>query len=162
MSSSPGADFYQLSKVLKAAGRTKMRSELGKRIRKAGKPMVQVVHDAARAELPRRGGLNEVIAKRPVRVVTRTGRDPGIKLVMPKTQSGYLFGDIQHPVFEKDKDTRKSRKGQPGETKWVPQHIGPGEWFDGSIVEHSDLVRGPLEEAIQSVVDDIVGEARRR
>jgi hypothetical protein len=144
--SGPGDDFYRLSKALKAAGNKKMRSQLNQRIKKAAEPMKQVVRDAARAELPKKGGLNETVAARKINVSPRTGRDPGIKLVMPKTQPGYLFGDIKHPVFEKDKAGRKERKTAGDKSvKWVEQHIGPGEWFDDKIVERSDLVRDQLE-----------------
>lgn len=151
-------DFYRLSKALKASGHKEMRKTLNQRMRRAGKPMIAVVRQAALEELPKGGGLNEVIAKRPIRVTTRTGQDPGIKLVMPKTQPGYLFGDIKHPVFERDKEHRglKSAFGEVAQAPWVEQHIGPGEWFDDTIVKNSDIVRTGIEQGVQSVIDDII------
>lgn len=149
-------DFLKLSKALKAAGHTKMRNELNKRMREAGKPLIPVVRAAALRELPKRGGLAQRMAKRPIRVVTRTGVDPGIKVVMPQTQEGYNDGVIRRPVFA----GRKLRKGYFGPkakpVPWVTQRIGPGRWFDDEIVANRHKVIPLLEKALQSVIDDVV------
>jgi len=155
-------DFLKLSKALKAAGRTEMRKELNKRLRGAGKPLIPEIRTAARRELPKSGGLAKRMAKRPIRVVTRTGRDAGIKIVMARTQEGYNDGVIRHPVNRKG--TRKLRKGEFGPrakpVPWVEQRIGPGTWFDDEIVAKRGLVVPLLEQAIKSVLDDIVRGAK--
>lgn len=156
-----GADeFLKLSKALKAAGRTEMRKELNKRMRQAGKPLIPKVRAAALEELPKRGGLNRRMASRPIRVVTRTGRDPGIKLVMPRTQEGYNDGVIRHPVFDKHKLARGKSGPRAKPVPWVTQRVGPGEWFDDTIVANRGKVVPLLEQAIQTTLDDIVRKAR--
>lgn len=155
-------DFYKLSKALKAAGRTELRNELNRRMKEAGRPLIPEIRAAARRELPRRGGLAERMAKRPIQVVTRTGKDPGVRLVMPKTQEGYNDGVIRHPVVRKG--NRKLRKGEFGPRNkpvpWVAQRVGPGRWFDDTIVANRSKVLPLLEKAIQSVIDDIARKAR--
>lgn len=155
------ADFLRLSKALKAAGRTEMRKELNKRLRQAGKPLIPKIREAALRELPKKGGLAERMAKRPIRIEPRTGVDPGVKVVMPKTQEGYNDGVIRHPVF----DEHKLGKGQFGPrakpVPWVEQKIGPGLWFDDEIVANRDKVVPLIERAINSVLEDIVREAKR-
>lgn len=155
-------EFYKLSKALKAAGRTGIRKELNKRMKQAGKPLIPEVRAAALEELPKRGGLAKRMAKRPIRVVTRTGsaHTAGVSLVMPNTQPGYNEGEIRHPVFEKHKLGKGQVGPQAKPTKWVPQDIGPGRWFDDTIVENRDKVAPLLEKAVNSVLDDIVKGVR--
>jgi hypothetical protein len=96
--------FYELSKRLKEAGgsgRGSLRSEMHKAVKKAAKPLPKAVKDAAREKLPKRGGLNRVIAKRTPSVTTRTGATTaGVRIQDKKTDPRMSTqGRIYHPVF---------------------------------------------------------------
>lgn len=139
-----GADeFLRLSKALKAAGRTELRKELNKRIRTAAKPAIKSVKDAARRDLPQRGGFAAFIASKRARVTTATGRDPGVRIVFSKQDPRLdSIGRLWHPVFG---DRR------PG----AVQFVQPG-LLSAGFQEAAPDVRKDVEQAIESVVDDIV------
>jgi hypothetical protein len=97
-----GADeFYRVSKALKAAGETELRKELDKAVRQAAKPLIPKVREAARENLPKRGKLNERIAKKPYRAQTRTGvNTAGVRIVGTKVDPRInATGRIAHPTF---------------------------------------------------------------
>ncbi len=96
--------FYELSRRLKeigGTGRGSLRSELNKALKQAAKPLPQAAKKAARDKLPRQGGLNEVVAKRTPKVVTRTGATTaGVRIQDKKTDPRMnAQGRIYHPVF---------------------------------------------------------------
>ena len=142
-------DFLRLSKALKAAGRTELRKELNKGIRKASRPLIPKARAEARRRLPQRGGLAAQIAKEPMRVQVRTGQNTaGVRIVVGKKRGGARSanrGSIRHPVFG-DK------------TKWVEQPVTPG-WFDDPMREGAPQIRRGVKGAMQDVVDQIVREA---
>lgn len=136
-------DFLKLSKGLKEAGRTGMRRELNKRIRKAGKPAIAAVKDAARAGFPQRGGAGAFFAAKSATIVAATGKDPGIKVRFAKADERLdTQGRLSHPVF-----------GRPG-SRAVTQ-IKPGVLSEG-FQSVAPEVRREVEKAIDSVLDDIV------
>jgi hypothetical protein len=94
-------DFLALSKRLKAAGEKELRNELNKVMRSAAKPLIPKVREAARASLPKHGGLNERIAKKPFRAQTRTGAaTAGVRIVGTKVDPRINDeGRVFHPVF---------------------------------------------------------------
>lgn len=145
-----GADqFLALSKALKHAGRTELRKELNKRIRVAAKPLIPKARAEAMARLPQRGGLAKQVSKEPMRVQTRTGRDPGVRIVVGKRGGGARQanrGRLRHPVFG-------------NRERWVTQQVKPG-WFDDPMAASAPDVRRGVEAAMQSIVDDIVREVR--
>jgi hypothetical protein len=135
-----GADeFYRVSKALKAAGDTGLRNELNKAVRAAAKPLVPKVRAAAREKLPKKGGLNERIAKKPYRAQTRTGvNTAGVRIVGTKVDPRInAQGRIQHPVF-----------GRPGST----------------VVQFDQAARGYFDETLQQaapqVQEDVVAVVR--
>jgi len=96
--------FYELSKRLKQVGGTgkgSLRSEMTKALKQAAKPMPKAVKDAAREQFPKRGGLNNVVAKRTPKVVTRTGATTaGVRIQEPKSDPRMNSqGRIYHPLF---------------------------------------------------------------
>lgn len=145
-----GADqFLALSKALKHAGRTELRKELNKRMREGAKPLIPKARAEAMSRLPQSGGLAKQIAKEPARVQTRTGRDPGVRVVVGKKRGGARSanrGTIRHPVFG-NRDV------------WVDQRVKPG-WFDEPMKASEAEIRKELEKAIEDVADKIVREAR--
>jgi hypothetical protein len=94
-------DFGTLSKRLKAAGEKELRKELNKAVRDAAKPLLPKVRESARQSGPKKGGLNERLAKKPYRVQTRTGaKTAGVRIVGTKVDPRINdLGRIQHPVF---------------------------------------------------------------
>lgn len=140
-------DFLKLSKALKHAGRTGMRKELNKRIKTAAKPAIKAVRDAALSDFPQRGGAGVFFAKKRASVVTATGKDPGVKVRFAKADQRLdSQGRLSHPVF-----------GRPGSR--AVTNIRPGILSDG-FQSSAPTIRGEVEQAIQSVVDDIVREAK--
>jgi len=94
-------DFLTVSKYLKAAGEGGLRKEFHKTVRDAAKPLLPKVREAARQKGPKHGGLNEALAKKPLRVQARTGaKTAGVRIVGTKVDPRINnLGRIQHPVF---------------------------------------------------------------
>lgn len=145
-----GADqFLKLSKALKHAGRTELRKELNKRMRDGAKPLIPKARAEALSRLPQRGGLAKQIAKEPARVQTRTGSDPGVRLVVGRKRGGARSanrGFIRHPVFGNREN-------------WVDQQVKPG-WFDDPMQASAPDIRKALQQGIEEVADKIVREVR--
>lgn len=130
-------------------GRT-LRSQLLAGIRVGAKPAVQAARDAARSSLPKKGGLNEMVATTQITVATRlTGPRVGVRIGVTKgrKRSGKAYGAnkglIAHPVF--------------GKGKWVDQKV-PSGWFDETLKESAPKVVGPITAAMEAVAQ----EATRR
>lgn len=95
------------------------RRAVSKALRVSSEPMKEEVREAARSTLPRKGGLNDLIASS--RITTRTslrGGNPSVKLT--GKLSGHDLraidrGRLAHPVF--------GNKGV-----WVTQSVPPGFW----------------------------------
>ena len=143
-------DFFKLSKALKAAGRTELRRELNKRMRRAARPLIPLAREEARRVLPQSGGLAEQVAHAPMRVQVRTGLQTyGVSIVVGKDRSGARAanrGLIRHPVFG-------------NREKWVDQVV-PADWFDGSMRRNAPHVRPAVLQAVESVMRDIVRGTR--
>jgi hypothetical protein len=144
-----GADqFLAVSKRLKAAGETELRKELNSSVKKATKPLIAKSRARAEATLPARGGLARKVSKAPQRVQTRTGKDPGVRVVVAQ-RAGIAArasnrGMIRHPVF--------------GNTDvWVSQKV-PAGWFDESLKAGASEVRPEIEAAIIRVNAKVAGK----
>lgn len=150
-------DFIRLSKALKAAGRSELRKELNKGLRRAAKPLIAQTRAAALEKLPKAGGLNELVAKTPQRVQVRTGaKTAGVRIVVVQSRSGARRanrGVLRHPVFA---DTTKPRD----EWTWVDQKVN-SDWFDGPLREGAPLVVPQLTVAMQAIADRVVRGVRK-
>lgn len=144
-----GADqFLRLSKALKNAGRLDTRKELHRGIQRAAKPLIPKVRNEARRRLPQRGGLADQVAREPMRIQVRTGKDPGVRIAVGKRRGGARSankGVIRHPIFGRD--------------EWVEQQV-EGGWFDEPIQAEAPAIRRDLERSIRDVVDKIVRDAK--
>lgn len=139
-------DFYRLSKALKAAGETELRKELHKAVRDAAKPLVPKVKNAAREALPKRGGLNERIARKPIRAQTRTGaKTAGARIVGTKVDPRINEGRVYHPVFGR----------KPGVVQQVPEARG---YFDETLEREGPAVRQAILQTLSDFTDRIVRE----
>lgn len=150
-----GADeFLRLSKALKHAGRTDLRKELHAGLKRAARPLIPKTRAEAMRRLPQGGGLAARVAKVPQRVDVRTGRDPGVRLVVSKSSRGSAAaaganrGVVRHPVFG-NRDV------------WVAQSVPPG-WFDDPIKDsaRAPAIRRDLEQAIETVAERVVRDTR--
>jgi hypothetical protein len=141
-------DFLALSKALKRAGETQLRKELHKAVQSAAKPLIPKMREAARANLPKHGGLNERIAKKPYRVQARTGANTaGVRIVGTKVDPRINNqGRIAHPVF-----------GRPGSTvvQIVPEARG---YFDETLSKGAAPTREAVVKAMSDFADRIIRE----
>lgn len=144
-----GDGFYRLSKALKEAGKTGLRKELHKSLQRTAKPLIPKTRAEALRRLPRRGGLAAQVAKEPQRIQVRTGRDPGVRVVVGRKNGGARAanqGRIRHRVF--------------GQDVWVDQRVQPG-WFDDPVRRHAPEVRHDLGRAVDDMAAQVIREARR-
>lgn len=143
-----GADqFLALSKALKHAGRTELRKELNKAMRDGAKPLIPKARAEAFKRLPQRGGFARQVSKEPARVQTRTGRDPGVRVVVGKKRGGAQAanrGVIRHPVFG-------------NRNVWVNQPVPPG-WFDDTMQANAPEIRKALQQGIEDVAAKVIRE----
>ncbi len=140
-------DFLALSKALKAAGETGLRKELSKAVQDAARPLLPKVKQAARENLPRGGGLNERVAKKPLRVQTRTGaKTAGVRIVGSKIDPRINQGRVYHPVF-----------GRPGSgvVQQIPEATG---YFDKTLEGNGPAVRDAVTQVLADFCDRIVRE----
>jgi hypothetical protein len=137
-------DFLALSKRLKEAGRKDLRNELNKAMRTAAKPLIPKVREAARADLPKHGGLNERIAKKPYRAQTRTGaRNAGVRIVGSKVDPRINDeGRVFHPVFGH----------KPGVVQDVPKANG---YFSDTLRSQGPGIRDDVVRALGDFVTDL-------
>lgn len=143
-------DFLRLSKALKKAGRSGLRNDLNKAMKKAGKPLVKVARDAFRADLPSSGGAGAFHAGKKVEVVARTGADPGIKVIARKQDPRLeTQGRLAHPVFNK----RRAN----GKRVYVVQQVKPGI-FSTALQAEAPAIRKDLEQALEDIAARIVRE----
>ena len=139
------SDFLRLSKALKAAGDTDLRKELHKGLRDAAKDLIPLAREEARETLPSHGGLAARVAKAPIRVAVKTGRDPGVSLMAGRKGSGAAGAErglIRHQVFG-------------NQDEWVEQRVRPG-WLSRTVERHRRVIVGQLEQALERVADKVV------
>lgn len=132
-----GRDFLAVSRYLKDAGQSGLRKEFHKTVRDAAKPLVPKVREAARSRGPKRGGLNDALAKKPYRVQARTGaKTAGVRIVGTKVDPRInSLGRIQHPVF--------------GHKPPVVQYNGAVKgYFDDTLTREGPSVQGEVVRAM--------------
>lgn len=130
-------DFLALSKACKRQA-PELRKELNRGLRSAARPLISKTREAFRADLPKRGGLNLEIARRPLRIKVATGADPGISVVAAKTDARLDDGRLVHPVFGR----------RPSVVQQVPSGL-----FSGTLERESPAVIEPLNDVLQDFAD---------
>ena len=146
-----GRAMRALSKENAGAAKT-LRSELRKGVKEAAKPVVKAGKDAARDELPHRGGLNEYVARSRFSITaTTSARSARVRLkVGRKKEDGggevdlraLNRGKIRHPIF--------------GTDSWVAQAIKP-EVISGAFSRKAADIQGDL----LRVIDDIIQRIKK-
>lgn len=142
------SELRRLAKALADAGRGDLRKELNSGVRRAARPMVGAVRQAALslpAETGQSTGLRAAIAAASrfsntaagVRVLVDNGRMPADQQTLPgHTDSG----SWRHPVF--------------GSNNWVTQH-SRANWFLTACLSEADTVEREIEAAMDRVADKI-------
>lgn len=137
----------ELAARLKVAGARDLRLQLLRGMKAAAKPLVPKVQDAARNQLPKRGGLNEHVGGQRVSVSVRTGaRTAGVRLTTtaPDTQQTDS-GIVRHPVFGNRK-------------KWVVQKIPAATgWWSATLEREGPSTAPHLLEAMEVVAAQVQG-----
>jgi hypothetical protein len=147
-----GADkLARLSKALREAGDKDLKSELGKGLRRAVRPMRETFKAGALGFLPFRGGLAEEIADgMRFRTKIRTsGKSVGVRVVasLPGHDLNAMNrGRLRHPVYGNRRN-------------WVNQQIRPAWWDDSGLVA-APAVRVELVKAIDEVAAKLEAKAR--
>lgn len=98
----PASDQLRLiSKQLKLQGAGALKLEMSRALKAAAQPLIPAVQAAARAQLPRAGGLNEQVAGQKVSVAVRTtGKSAGVRLTTTAPDTAQTdAGFVRHPVF---------------------------------------------------------------
>lgn len=115
-------------------------------MRVGAQPLVPAVHDAARAELPKSGGLNELVAGQKITVSVRTGANTaGVRLITKASAARQAEeGAVWHPVWgHRD--------------RWKPTDVRPGYWSN-TLTERSPEVTPALIAVMARVAGEIQGK----
>lgn len=141
-------DLQRVGKALKDAGAKDLRNELLRRLRDEGKASIVDVRAAARRELPKRGGLADLIGGS--KFATRTkvsGTKVGARVEGTSGKHKLEFldqGTVKHPVY--------------GRGKWVTQTIRTG-WFSETLEGHAPRIRRGMQETLADVAARIEAQA---
>jgi hypothetical protein len=142
---SGSAQLAALAVRLKASGDKGLRVELLRGLKSGAEPLVEKVAEAARAQLPKKGGLNEQVAGQKVKVAVRTGaRTAGVRLTTTapdtsQTDSGF----VRHPVYGNRK-------------KWITQKIPAAVgWWSKTLEQGGPDVHKELLVTMEQVANAI-------
>ena len=135
-----------VAKRLKETGDKDLRKELYRGIQRAGKPLREATKASAREHLPRKGGLNELIARSRYSMKTRSGENPTVQFVAARKgidMKAIERGRLRHPVFGNRKN-------------WVTQTIAGGFFARAT----QDAIPEVRKEVVK-VLDDIAEKIAR-
>jgi hypothetical protein len=138
-----------ISRQLKETGDKDLRKLLMSGMQRAGKPLKVAAAQAARDNLPRKGGLAEWVASSKFSVATRGGRDPSVRIVARKVGHDLAAldrGRLRHPLFGNRRH-------------WFNQQIRPG-WFSDAMTAQAPAVRTEVVRVLDQVADAIAAKAR--
>ncbi len=144
------AEIAALGRLVKAQGEGQLRRDLLAGLRKAAKPLVADVRQAAFEELPKHGGLNVRVAESKIGVRTRlTGASAGVRIVntAPAGKKGGTrdfgtdTGHLRHPVF--------------GTDRWVTQELATPGWFSKTLEQESPKVTPEVLAAMRETLERI-------
>lgn len=145
----PGNGSAQLAEIAaqcRALGAGGIRLALLRGLKAGAKPLIPAVQEAARAQLPKSGGLNEQVAGQKVTVQVRTGaRTAAVRLVTTapdtkQTDEGY----VRHPVFNKlNADGKRIFRRQE-----IPDATG---WWSQTMADHTPEVTAELYKVLEEI-----------
>lgn len=142
-----GADqLGDIARHLKETGDKELRKELYRGIQRAAKPLRTAAQQAARENLPKRGGLNEWVASSKFSITTRGGRDPAVRVAGKKAGHDLKRmdqGRLRHPLYGNRRH-------------WFIQQI-PAGWFSTAMTARAPAVRRD----VVAVLDDVAARIAR-
>lgn len=131
-------DLQALARGLRQAGDKDLRKELMRGLRSGVKPLIADTREHARQTLPKRGGLNERVARSKFKVKIRTGANPSVRITATGLDARLdRTGRDRHPVFG-------------NREVWVQQKVTPG-WFSVPMKHGARRVRKDLLDVMDSV-----------
>lgn len=136
-------ELYAVGKRLRGADKA-LRKELLKGIRGAAKPLNVAARSNALAVLPKRGGLNRLVARSRMSIQTKTARNSvGVRLKATNTHDIRSMdrGRLRHPVWG-------------NRERWVNQAIKPG-WYTDPLKEGRPVVQPKIIEAMRHTAAQI-------
>lgn len=136
-----GADqLGDVARRLKETGDKELRKELYRGIQRAAKPLSAAAQRSARANLPKRGGLNEWVASSKFSVSTSGGKDPAVRISGRKVGHDLKAldrGRLRHPLYGNRR-------------RWYNQQIRPG-WFSEPMTEGASGVRREIVDVLEDI-----------
>jgi hypothetical protein len=154
MPADASAQLAGIAARLKVTGDRGLRLAMLRGLKAGAAPLIPLVHEAARKQLPKSGGLNERVAGQKVTASVRTGaRTAGVRLTTrdldtKETDEGY----VRHPVFNRrDKNGRRvwAKKNQK-----IPAAEG---WWSKTLAESAPVVAPALVVVMDEVAAAING-----
>jgi hypothetical protein len=155
---------------IKAEAPTGLRVELLRGLKAGAAPLIPKVHDAAIAQLPHAGGLNEQVAGQKVTVQVRMGaKTAGVRLktTAPDTKQTDE-GWVRHPVFSMKTTDRQGKTAriakvnghysESASVKWRTQQIPAAKgWWSATLAKSAPKVTPALMAAMKTVAAKIQG-----
>jgi len=133
-----------VAKDVRRVGDKSIRRELNRALRAATKPAIAETRQYARENLPKRGHLNERVARSKFRTKIRTGANPSVRVTATGMDARLdTQGRDRHPVFGNRK-------------VWVQQKVKPG-WFDVPMRRGARHVREELVDSIDRIANELEG-----
>ena len=120
-----------------------LRAQLLAGIRASTAPAIASARAAALSELPRKGGLNELVAGSKMKSDTRLGgKQVGVRISdRGKGAKRANRGVISHPVFG-------------NRSKWVKQPIAHSGWFDKTMEAQREQVAQKIHAAMVTIAEE--------
>lgn len=137
-------DMATVARRLKEAGRTDLRKELLAGVRAAGSKAIPDIRNAARANLPRGGGLADLVASQPYSVRTSlalSGAKVSIVGRGMKELRDIDQGRLRHPVYG-------------DRSNWSAQRVTPG-FVSVTMAAQAGAIRDEVEGAMDKVAREI-------
>ena len=134
--------LVRLSRKLKAVGDKDLSREVRAGLREATTPVKAAIREYAESNLPRRGGLNQVMARSRISTQIRgSGRSPGVRLTSKSHDPRIDRGRLRHPVFG-------------NRQVWVTQRVDPG-WFTKPASRAAPRAQGALIIAMRRIEKEL-------
>lgn len=132
-----------------------LRVELLRGLKKGAAPLIPLVHDAARAQLPHGGGLNEQVASQKVSVSVRTSaKTAGVRMTTrapdtKMTDSGF----VRHPIFARKTGPHAYEPARGhGKVIWRTQPIpAAAGWWSKTLGESAPAVTPELLAVMEQI-----------
>lgn len=141
------AKLGAVAKRLKETGDKDLRKELYRGIQRAAKPVRPALVEAARRNLPKRGGVNEYVAaylKTRISTLANRPNDAAVRVTTTRKDvdiRGINRGRLRHPVFGNRK-------------VWADTRVKAG-WFQETVKAEAPAIRAEIVKVLDEVAEKI-------